>query len=132
MDLVSQTFLLDTNIIIDLLRSRSVAKDWVLNASGTLALSTMSVAELYAGIHNQQQKNQIEWFLQSLTIIDVSIETAKLAGRFKGQYFKSHGTDIIDAMIAATAELHSLELVTMNTKHFPMFPKLKRPYEYPA
>jgi len=127
---VSPALLLDTNIVIDLLRSRPAAKEWILNASGKLAVSTVSVAELYAGIQNQQQKNQIERFLQSLKIIAVSIETAKLAGLYKGRYFKSHGTDIIDAVIAASAELHSLQLVTMNTKHFPMFPDLKRPYEY--
>jgi predicted nucleic acid-binding protein len=129
---VKKELLLDTNIVIDLLRSRVAAKEWILNTSGSLTVSTVSVAELYAGIHNQQQKNQVEQFLRSLKIIGISIEAAKLAGLYKGQYFKSHGTDLIDAMIAATAELHSLKLVTMNTKHFPMFPSLKRPYEYPA
>ena len=40
----------------------------------------------------------------------------------------SHGIDIPDAIIAATAEHHGLRLATLNTKHFPMFPKIKRAY----
>jgi len=32
------------------------------------------------------------------------------------------------AYIAATAEHHGLKLATLNVKHFPMFPKLKRAY----
>ena len=40
----------------------------------------------------------------------------------------SHGIDIPDAIIAATAEHHGLRLATLNVKHFPMFPKLKRAY----
>ena len=34
----------------------------------------------------------------------------------------------MDAIIAATAEHHGLRLATLNVKHFPMFPKLKRAY----
>ncbi len=40
----------------------------------------------------------------------------------------SHGLDDIDALIAATAEHHGLRLATLNVKHFPMFPKLRRAY----
>jgi predicted nucleic acid-binding protein len=40
----------------------------------------------------------------------------------------SHGLDDVDAIIAATAEHHGLRLATLNVKHFPMFPKLKRAY----
>lgn len=40
----------------------------------------------------------------------------------------SHGLDDLDAIIAATAEHHGLELATLNTKHFPMFRRLKRAY----
>ena len=40
----------------------------------------------------------------------------------------SHAVEIPDAIIAATAEHHGLKLATLNVKHFPMFPKLKRAY----
>jgi predicted nucleic acid-binding protein len=40
----------------------------------------------------------------------------------------SHGIDIPDAIIAATAEHHGLKLATLNVRHFPMFRKLKPAY----
>ena len=40
----------------------------------------------------------------------------------------SHGIDDTDAIIAATAEHHGLDLATLNVRHFPMFPRLKRAY----
>jgi predicted nucleic acid-binding protein len=43
-------------------------------------------------------------------------------------FHRSYGIDIPDAIIAATAEHHGLELATLNLKHFPMFPRLKPAY----
>lgn len=51
-----------------------------------------------------------------------------LAARWLNQYRPSHGLDIIDAVIAATARVHGLELIALNLKHFPMIPGLKAPY----
>jgi predicted nucleic acid-binding protein len=44
----------------------------------------------------------------------------------------SHGIDIPDAIMAATAEHRGLRLATLNVKHFPMSPKLKRRIEPPS
>ncbi|EKD91792.1 MAG: hypothetical protein ACD_29C00373G0001, partial [uncultured bacterium] len=38
-----------------------------------------------------------------------------------------HGTGLADAIIAATALHNELELVTLNTRHFPML-KTVKPY----
>ncbi len=50
------------------------------------------------------------------------------AGVFLRLYRSSHGLDMPDALIAATAEHHGLQLATLNVKRFPMFPKLKPAY----
>lgn len=55
--------------------------------------------------------------------MDVAERAAELLRRCKA----SHGMDTVDAVIAATAQVHGLELVTLNLKHFPMFPGLARP-----
>jgi predicted nucleic acid-binding protein len=60
--------------------------------------------------------------------LPVSMEIAKRAGVFVRVFQPSHSVEAIDAIIAATTEHHGLRLATLNTKHFPMFPKLKRAY----
>ena len=55
-------------------------------------------------------------------------DIAGLAGDYVRRYGPSHGTDPIDALIAATAKTHGLALATLNLKHFPMFAGLTRPY----
>ena len=40
------------------------------------------------------------------------------------------GIDTPDLLLAELAQRLGAELVTMNVKHFPMFPDLKRPYTY--
>ena len=66
--------------------------------------------------------------MQSTRVLIVTSDIAELAGRMVKHFQKSHGLDDLDALIAATAEQHGLKLATLNTKHFPMFPKLKRAY----
>ena len=51
-----------------------------------------------------------------------------IARKFARHFQASHGLDVSDALIAATAEQHGLALATLNIKHFPMFKGLKRPY----
>ena len=43
-------------------------------------------------------------------------------------YGKSHGTELTDALIAASAEAVGARLVTHNTRHFPMLSNVHIPY----
>jgi len=59
----------------------------------------------------------------------VTDQIARRAGEFLRSYRRSHsGIDLVDYCVAATAELHGAKLVTLNVKHFPMFPDLVPPY----
>jgi predicted nucleic acid-binding protein len=49
-------------------------------------------------------------------------------GSFRRQFARSHGTGLLDALIAATAEAHGARLVTCNARHFPMLADLLVPY----
>ncbi len=45
------------------------------------------------------------------------------------RYRRSHGgIGLGDYLIAATADVNGLELATLNTRHFPMFPGLEPPF----
>jgi len=55
-------------------------------------------------------------------------EIGVTGGLYRRDYRKSHETGLADALIAATARLHSLTLVTLNKKHFPMLTSIIVPY----
>ena len=61
-------------------------------------------------------------------VLDVTHEIGVKSGEYLKKYRPSHGVGAIDALIAATAEIHGLELATLNLKHFPMFKNLEGPY----
>ena len=122
------TILVDTNILIELLRRSPPAAEWFEQSEERLAISAISVLELYAGAHSQRDERDITSVRQQLTCLPIGEEIGERAGAFMRHFHKSHGIDIPDALIAATAEHHGLRLATLNVKHFPMFPKLKRAY----
>ncbi len=121
--------LLDTNILIDFLRSKPEALNYYSSLSAP-SISVITVAELFAGVRSQEEKI-LRMFLRTLNVIDVSSEIAEKGGYFRRDYAKSHGVDLNDAMIAATAEIESKTLVTFNKKHFPMLTNVIVPYQRP-
>ncbi len=120
--------LIDTNIVIEFLRGSLNAAAWFDALDERPAISAISVLELYAGVRSQRDERDIVAVRQQLSCLPIGEEIAEDAGSFMRHFHKSHGIDIPDAIIAATAEHHGLRLATLNVKHFPMFPKLKRAY----
>jgi predicted nucleic acid-binding protein len=120
--------LVDTNILIDYLRGRPDAIAWLEALEERPAISAISVLELYAGARSQRDERDVIALRERLTCLPADEAITERAGAILRHYRMSHGIDIPDAIIAATAERHGLRLATLNTKHFPMFPKLKRAY----
>ena len=63
--------------------------------------------------------------------IDVDRDIAVQAGLFRRDYGRSHGTGLVDAVIAASALASRSHLVTLNARHFPMLAGLIVPYRKP-
>jgi len=120
--------LLDTNILVDQLRGLAPAIAFTNSLGDNAAISAISVAELLSGARSPEQKIKIKHLIQTYRVIPFDGEIAELAGDHIRQFSKSHGVDLADAAIAATAQLSNRNLYTLNTKHFPMFPGLKKPY----
>jgi hypothetical protein len=59
-------------------------------------------------------------FFRTLSCVPIDYETGRQAGDYLRHYRKSHGMQIGDALIAATAVLNRAELWTRNRKHYPM------------
>jgi predicted nucleic acid-binding protein len=122
------SWLCDTSVLVDVLREDQRAIIWFESDTSKPAVSVVSLAELYAGARSRQQESDIERLASSLTLYPVSRAIAIAAGGFLKHYRSSHGVEIADALIAATAEHHGLGLATLNVKHFPMFERLRAPY----
>ncbi len=121
-------FLVDTDVLINYLRGNDNAVNYVKMHSTKIVLSVITVAELYAGVRDNEERKELDEFVGLFPIFPVTPEIAKKGGIYKRDYFKTHGIGLADALIAATAEIHNADLKTFNTKHFPMFDGLKPPY----
>lgn len=120
--------LIDTNIVIDVLRQKPKALAFIAALGQRPSLSVITVTELYAGARSRREVSRIETLIGGAHVLPVSRDIARLAGQAIKHYQRSHGLDDFDAIIAATAEQHGLDLATLNVKHFPMLPKLKAAY----
>jgi predicted nucleic acid-binding protein len=121
--------LLDTCVLIDYLRDREAAVEVIRRLPKRPSVSVVTIAELYAGVRNEQERDRIEALPALLDVRDVDLEIARLAGSYRLQYRGNHGVGMPDALIAATARIHGARLVTRNTRHFPMLDDLLVPYQ---
>ena len=120
--------LLDSSIVIDWLRGRAPAGAFVSSLSGRPSVSVITLTEVFSGLRSQRAEAAARTFFKGCEVRAVSPAIAEAAGMHMRHYRASHGTELADALIAATAEHHGLELATLNVKHFPMFRRLKAAY----
>lgn len=126
---MAEQLLIDTDVLIEYLRGRSEAVEYIEGLSTKLYLSVISVAELFAGVRGDKEEKFLKQFLLAFTILPVTEKTARLGGLYRRDYRPSHGTSLADALIAATAEENGFSLVTFNRRHFPMISEVTVPYK---
>jgi predicted nucleic acid-binding protein len=116
-------YLVDTNVISELTR-REPDLGVTAWASGIaqVAISVISVDEIHFGLAwrpSQRISTWIEAFFQRHQVLDISAPIARRAGELRGSLaargIVRHQADML---IAATAQVHQLTLVTRNTKDF--------------
>ena len=126
---VFAAYLCDTDVLIDYLRGNKAAvRFFEEEATGRLLISAISVAELYAGVKDGEEKLLAD-FVGSFETIEVDTELARQGGLLRNRFGKSHGVGLADALIAAGCRLHNARLVTLNRKHFPMLEDVLVPYQ---
>jgi len=113
--------LVDTDVLINFLRGKLQAKEFLLTQlsnSVPILCSVITVAEIFAGMrpHELEKTGAL---LDNLEIIPVTRDIAEKAGHYK-QSIKSHSLELDDCFIAATAHIHKAALATGNIKHYPM------------
>ena len=120
--------LLDTCIAIDWLRGKTPASSFISSLGDKPSVAVVTLAEVFHGLKSQRAETAARIFFSRCDLRGVNPVIAEAAGTHLRHYRASHGTEWADALIAATAEHHGLELATLNVKHFPMFKRLKAAY----
>jgi len=126
---MANRLVIDTDVIIDYLRSQAQAVAWLEGATEQLSISVISVAELYSGVREGSERAVLDTFLLAFDIIPIDERIASQGGLYRRDYGKSHGVGLADALIAASVELRNAVLVTLNEKHFPMLEDVLVPYK---
>ena len=122
------TVVVDTDVLIDYLRAVPEAVEYLESENRGLSVSTISVAELYAGVREGAERQALEAFVTAFDRVPVDEAIAESGGLFRRDFHQSHGVTLADALIAATAVARASTLVTLNRKHFPMLADVQVPY----
>jgi predicted nucleic acid-binding protein len=84
---MSKKFLVDTDVLIDYLRGNDKAVNYINTYSEKILLSAISVAELYAGVKDDERRVLAE-FIGLFPVLPVTMIIATLGGGFtRGYYF---------------------------------------------
>jgi predicted nucleic acid-binding protein len=120
-------YLLDTNVVSELRRPRphGAVLAWLEGvADADLHLSAVTIGEIQAGIEMTREQDvakaaEIEAWLDQVArtynVLDMNADVFRAWARLM---HRKSGEIIEDAMIAATASVHGLTVVTRNTRDF--------------
>jgi predicted nucleic acid-binding protein len=125
---MARPILLDTDVLVDFFRGHAKAETFINTYNTRIILSSIVVAELYAGVKGDAEQAILQEFISLFRVVSVSADIGKVGGLYKRDYGKSHGIGLADAILAATAEAENAELKTLNIKHYPMLKNLKPAY----
>jgi len=123
-------YLVDTDIIINFLKGKNKAKEFLLKIIEGQTdgfFSVITEAELLSGARNNKEEASIYDVLGVMEAIEVERGIAVLAGRLRRKY-AVHGTKLPDALIAATAKIRKLIVATANEQHFKVFDEIEKEY----
>ena len=117
------TVLVGSDILIEVSRGRSAAvvSQWIdlSNADAAVLYSPVTAAELWAGARPNEY-DALDNLFRALTCVPADEEVGRRAGGYLRQYRRSHGVELGDALIAASAVANRAKLWTRNRKHYPM------------
>ncbi len=121
--------LVDSDVLVEVLKQgdREILSRWdeLGRSEGVVVYSPVSAAEIWQGARDGEQ-DSITALFSVMTCAPIDAEIGRKAGEYLRLFHRSHGVELGDALIAATAAIHKLQLWTRNRRHYPM--KELRPF----
>jgi len=118
-----KAILIDSDVLIEVSRARdeTILARWdeLSRGDAVILCTPVNIAELWQGVRPQERKALVDLFVV-MTCIPIDAEIGQQAGEYLNQYSKSHSVELGDALVAATASIHNLQLWTRNRRHYPM------------
>lgn len=122
--------LFDTSVLIAHLRGDRRATDLLLSVPSKDQLASVPTrVEIEGGMRGSEGAS-VAGLLGALKLVPASDAIARCAGERLRTYRRSHrGIDLVDDVIAATAEAHDAPLATLNVGLFPILAGLQRAFD---
>jgi predicted nucleic acid-binding protein len=122
---------IDTNILIDVLRRRHEAVSLLENLDERgeeIWAPAVARVEILGSMRRGEEAATVS-LLDLVNWLAVGVEIADAAAAYARRYRPAHsGIDLVDYLYAATADHLNAPLMTLNVRHFPMFPDLEPAY----
>jgi len=111
--------IVDTDVLIWYLKGNDNAYR-VIEDSEHFCISAVTYMELVQGMRNKNELASLRQALHAWTtrILSISEEISIKAMFYVEQHFLSHSIQLADALIAATAQVYALPVLTGNDKHY--------------
>lgn len=124
------SFLIDTDICSAHLKQKGVVSNRLLQYTGGVHVSTITVGELYTWATRAaappKRVEGLREMLNDVRVLDVTAAVAEKYGQVQAALMDvGRPASGMDLMIAATALVHDLTLVTHNSKDFADVPGLR-------
>ena len=122
---MANSICLDSDILIDFLRNKKEAVDWIKQneQNNTLATTIINVFELYSGAYKRNNSERgivaVKNLVERLRILSFSLDSAERAGR-ENSRLEREGISVEkrDLFIGVIALNEGFSMKTNNKKHF--------------
>jgi toxin FitB len=133
-------YLLDTNVVCEATARQPEARvlAWIESHGHECFLSSVSLGEIAKGLHRlpegKRRRALVRWADELESdfagqILQLDTMTLKSWGKLYAKHeAKGFNMDVIDSLMAATALVHQLTVVTRNTSDFPADVKTFNPW----
>ena len=127
MDKIQKIILFDTNIFIKFLRGDISARQWMEGVRSHQVIggvSPLTDFELWSGLRNPGEERRHRIMVSQFRRLQFHTTIARRAGELAQPYRQKHdkSIDVVDFLLAATAEYFRADILTANPKHFEPLP----------